>query len=298
MKRNDIRVRDPFVLLENGIYYMYATTGRRTLSCYRSEDLVNWEDGKVVFEIPTDFWAYKDVWAGEVHKYKGKYYLFVSLYGTNKLRGTQIAVSDKPDGEFVPLVDRAVTPLDQSCIDGTFYVQDGKPYIIYSHDWPDNYIEEKGAYVGEIWCSELTEDLTSMKGEAVLLFASDDVPISRETPDYLEWEGRQVKRYGSDGPFLQKLSDGTLFMIWSPYLNDHYVVLGAVSKSGNVLGPWEHLDHPIFEDDGGHAMLFNDVSGRKILSLHSPESPNMERAHFYHVIEENGILKIVDELPM
>ena len=143
MKRTDIRVRDPFIVLENGIYYMYATTGERTLSCYYSKDLVNWEEGKVVFEIPENFWAYKDVWAGEVHRYKGKFYLFVSLLGTNGLRGTQIAVSDKPDGRFVPLIDRAITPLDQSCIDGTLFVSDGKPFILYSHDWPDNYVEER-----------------------------------------------------------------------------------------------------------------------------------------------------------
>ena len=298
MKRTDIRVRDPFIVLENGIYYMYATTGERTLSCYYSKDLVNWEEGKVVFEIPENFWAYKDVWAGEVHRYKGKFYLFVSLLGTNGLRGTQIAVSDTPDGEFVPLVDRAVTPLDRSCIDGTLFVQDGKPYILYSLDWPDNYIAEKDVYVGEIWCSELTEDLTSMKGEAVRLFASDEVPISKQTPDHLMLDDKMVTRYGSDAPFVQKLSGGELYLTWSPYLDDHYVVLSAISKSGNVFGPWEHLDSPFFEADGGHSMFFNDVYGRKIMSLHSPERFGMERAHLYHIIEENGLLKIVDEIPM
>ena len=298
MKRSDIRIRDPFILHENGVYYMYTSSGERTLSYYRSEDLESWEAGKVVFEIPEDFWAYKDVWAGEVHKYKGKYYLFVSLLGRNGLRGTQIAVSDTPDGEFVPLVNRAVTPLDQSCIDGTLFVHDGKPFILYSHDWPDNYIDEKGAYVGEIWCSELTEDLTSLKGEARRLFASDEVPISKATPDNITWEGRPTKRYGSDAPFVQRLSGGELYLTWSPYLDDHYVVLSAISKSGSVFGPWEHLDCPLFEDNGGHAMFFYAADGRKIMTLHAPERHNMERAHLYHITEENGLLKITSELPM
>ncbi len=298
MKRCDIRIRDPFILHENGVYYMYATSGERTLSYYRSEDLENWEAGKVVFEIPENFWAYKDVWAGEVHKYKGKYYLFVSLLGKNGLRGTQIAVSDKPDGEFIPLVDRAVTPLDQSCIDGTLFVSDGKPFILYSHDWPDNYIEEKEAYIGEIWCSELTEDLTAMKGEAIRLFASDEVPISKATPDNTVWEGRQTKRYGSDAPFVQKLSDGTLYLTWSPYLDDHYVVLGAISKSGNIFGPWEHFDKPLFEDDGGHAMFFDDARGRKIMCIHAPERHMLERAHLYHMSEDGNVLRIITEIPI
>ena len=35
----------------------------------------------------------------------------------------------------------------------------GKPYMVYSHDWPDNYVEERGVYVGEIWATELSKDL-------------------------------------------------------------------------------------------------------------------------------------------
>lgn len=298
MKRRDIRIRDPFILYENGTYYMYTSSGERTLSCYRSKDLDNWEEGGVLFEIPQDFWAYKDVWAGEVHKYKERYYLFVSLLGKNGLRGTQIAVSDKPDGRFVPLVDRAVTPLDKSCIDGTLYVCDGKPYILYSHDWPDNYFEETNEYIGEIWCSELTEDLTAMKGDAVCLFASNEVPISKATPDNTNWEGRKSKRYGSDAPFVQRLSDGALYLTWSPYLDDHYVVLGAVSESGSVFGPWEHLDKPLFEDDGGHAMFFNDADGRKIMCIHAPERHMLERAHLYHIVEDGSRLRILAELPL
>jgi GH43 family beta-xylosidase len=298
MKRRDIRIRDPFILYENGVYYMYTSSGERTLSYYRSADLENWEEGGVSFEIPKDFWAYKDVWAGEVHKYKGKYYLFVSLLGRNGLRGTQIAVSDKPDGEFVPLVDRAVTPLDQSCIDGTLFVCDGKPFILYSHDWPDNYVEEKEAYVGEIWCSELEEDLTAMKGDPIRLFASDEVPISKATPHNITWEGRRTKRYGSDAPFVQRLPGGALYLTWSPYLDDHYVVLGAISKSGNIFGPWEHLDTPLFEDDGGHAMFFNDAIGRKIMCIHAPERHMLERAHLYHMAEDENYLKILAEIPI
>lgn len=298
MKRHDIRIRDPFILLDGGVYYMYATSGETTLSYYRSVDLENWEQGGVVFRIPENFWAYKDVWAGEVHKYNGKYYLFVSLLGKNGLRGTQIAVSNTPDGEFLPLTDRAVTPLEQSCIDGTLFVSDGKPYILYSHDWPDNYESQKKAYVGEIWIAELTEDLVSITGKPQRLFASDEVPLSKAAPHKTIWEGKAVIRYGSDAPYVQKLSNGALYLTWSPYLNDHYVVLGAISKSANPFGPWEHLDCPLFEDDGGHAMFFNDLSGRRVMCIHAPERENLERAHLYRISEEGNLLKIIGEIPI
>jgi hypothetical protein len=220
----------------------------------------------------------------------------VSLLGKNGLRGTQIAVSDSPRGPFLPLVPRAVTPLDQSCIDGTLYVHDGKPYIFYSHDWPDNYVEEKSAYVGELWGAELTEDLTAIKGEPWLVFPSDESPISKATPHHITWEGKKSMRYGSDAPFLQKLTDGSLLLTWSPYLQNNYVVLPVISRSGDIKGPWTHLPEPLFDQNGGHAMFFRDGEGRNIMCLHAPEKNMLERAHFFEVAEIDGVMKIVKEI--
>ena len=73
LKRKDIRVRDPFIVLEDGVYYLYATTGETTLSVFTSKDLENWEPGGTAFEIPAEFWAIRDVWAAEVHKYREKF---------------------------------------------------------------------------------------------------------------------------------------------------------------------------------------------------------------------------------
>lgn len=290
LKTEEIRVRDPFVLVEKDFYYLYATTGETTYSYYKSKDLENWEPGGGAFEIPQDFWAYKDVWAGEVHRYGGRYYLFVSLLGHNGRRGTQIAVADRPEGPFLPLTDHAVTPAQQSCIDGTLYVENGVPYIVYSHDWPDHFVPEKNAFVGEICAARLTPDMKAIEGEPWVLFESDDVPISRATPDQIEWDGKPAIRYGSDGPFLHRFPDGTLILVWSPYLNDNYVTLGAVSESGAVKGPWRHMERPVYDRDGGHAMLFTDLEGVLRISLHSPERFGDERAHFFPVEWKNGQL--------
>lgn len=296
LKRLDIRVRDPYILLHENVYYLYATSGEKTLSYYTSFDLENWEPGGIAFEIPADSWALKDVWAAEVHAYQEKFYLFVSLLGKHGLRGTQIAVADHPGGPFLPLENRPVTPLNQSCIDGTLFVSHGTPYIIYSHDWPDRYIVEKDAYVGRICAAQLSTDLHTIVGEPVVLFDSDQAPISRATPDHRMWEGHAVIRYGSDAPFIQSLSGGRLLLTWSPYLNGNYVVLGAICDSGSIFGPWKHLEHPVFQSNGGHAMFFHDNEERLLMCLHAPESPMLERAHLFQMEEQNGLLTVMREI--
>ena len=45
-------------------------------------------------------------------------------------------------------------------------------------------------------------------------------------------------------------------------------------------------------------MFFDDANGRKIMSLHAPERNMMERAHLFHIAEDGGVLKIVNELPI
>lgn len=293
MKRKDIRVRDPYIVLDGDTYYMYATSGDTTLSYYYSDDLENWEPGGTCFEIPHDFWAYKDVWAAEVHKYNGKFYLLVSLKGKNGLRGTQIAVASSPKGPFVPISDKAATPENQSCIDGTLFVDAGVPYIIYSHDWPDNYVKSIDAYVGEICYARLSDDLTCIVGEPRRIFASNEVPISRETPHHMA-DGST--RFGSDAPFVQKLSNGSLYLTWSPYLQNNYVVLGAVSKSGRLDGKWEYVVPELFDGNGGHAMFFENKDGKLCMVLHAPEKNTEERAHIYEMCEKDGGLAIVKEL--
>ena len=80
MNIKNIRIRDPFILLEGDKYYMYARyMGVGGFSVRVSDDLVEWSDEKPIFLNSGAFWATQDFWAPEVHKYKGKYYLFGTL---------------------------------------------------------------------------------------------------------------------------------------------------------------------------------------------------------------------------
>ena len=275
LKREEIRIRDPFILTdkEKGCYYMYGTTAldigtlaaKNTFSVYKTYDLENFEEPKVIFNgSDINFWADRDFWAPEVHVYNGKYYLFGSLKAEGKCRATQIFVCDTPDGIFEPLTDKPITPADWECLDGTFFIENGIPYIVFSHEW----LQVKD---GEIWAMPLTDDLTAPAGEPVLLFKASD------NPDVSELGWTTPGNYVTDGPFLYR-EEGKLKMIWSSFYKGRYLVLEAESDS--LLEGWTHKGSK-YDFDGGHAMIFYTLDGKRMISLHAPNSANDERAHFF-----------------
>ncbi len=285
LKTEEIRIRDPFIVLHNDIYYLYRSFDN-AIWVFKSTNLIEWKEPTKVYEIPENSWAQRDLWAPEVHLYKGKFYMFLSLLGKNGLRGTEISVSDTPDGFFTPISNRPATPPHKSCIDGSLIIDSGKPYMVYSHDWPDNFLEDRGVYMGQICAIELTEDLKSPVGESFLLFNSDECPYSAAAAAHTQWEGGVVLRYGSDAPFVQRLSDGKLFLTWSPIPDNNYVVIGAIAD--NIRGPWKHCEKPVFDNNGGHAMFFTDKDGNRKMCLHAPECEPNERALILSVEEKEG----------
>ena len=281
LKRENIRIRDPFIYTdkENGCYYMYGTTDLKptsiyagnSFSVYKSYDLENFEEPKVLFDAKdTDFWATKDFWAAEMHKYNGKYYLFGSGKADGKCRGTNIFVSDAPDGDFKPVSPLPATPIDWECLDGTFFVENGTPYIIFSHEWLQ-------VHDGEIWAMPLTEDLSAPAGEPVKLFSASESPYTSPIGSPNGEYDPNSNNYVTDGPFFYR-EDGKLKMIWSSFSYGRYLVLSAESDS--LLGKWTHKES-IFDFDGGHAMVFYTLEGERMISLHAPNTRGIERPRFY-----------------
>ena len=275
LKLEEIRIRDPFILTDrkNDCYYMYGTTALvpgsiaagNSFTVYKSRDLKHFEEGRVVFDgNKCDFWGEFDFWAPEVHVWRGKYYLFGSCKSKTHHRGTQIFVCDTPDGNFVPVSDRAATPADWECLDGTFFVQDGVPYLVFSHEWTQ-------VGDGEICAVRLSNDLTHTVGEPTVLFRASD------NPNVSEINGEGSGRYVTDGPFLFRKGK-RVGMIWSSFYGGRYLVLEA--ESASLFDKWEHFGSR-FDFDGGHAMLFDTLEGERMISLHRPNSPyNDERAFF------------------
>lgn len=273
-----INLRDPCILLHDGIYYMYGTWWQ----CYRNTTgnlQSGWEKVKgdvVVF--PED--AYTDYWAPEVHEYKGKFYMFTTYRSSkNEKRGCAVFCADSPEGPFELISDGHVTPSDRNCIDGTLYVdENGQPWMVFVLEWVDT-------NMGGMACAKLSDDLTHFISEPVELFDAD-------AP---KWATGNV----TDGPWLYRCENGELIMIWSNFGNDGYSVGIAHSTTGLVTGPWIQDDETLFpvgshkKYDGGHGMLFTDINGKLWMSIHSPNTARTDRPEtpvFIPVKEENGTL--------
>lgn len=297
VRLTELRIRDPYIVPYKDTYYLYGTLGGdrdKSIYAYKSCDMVNWEGPITIMTMPEDYWGVDEVWAPEVHVYRSKFYLFFSTIGRKGLRGTLIAKADDPEGPFIPISDKPATPEGLSCIDGTLYVENDVPYIVYSHDWPDNYINEGGYYLGRICAVQLSEDLSKAVGEPFCLFTSLDAPTSAKKPTVHPYGDDVVTRYGSDGPFMTRMSDGKLVLLWSPIPEMNYIILAAVSEDGTIHGNWKHIDTPIFDKNGGHAMIFTDFNGNKKIALHYNECYPNERGTILNVEEVDGIWKVIE----
>ncbi len=275
MKRNEINIRDPFVLIHNGKYYMYGTRAENTweqkpldtlgFDVYVSDDLENWSEPKEIFAYKEGFWGKNQYWAPEVHLYNGKFYLFASFTADGYHRGTAIFVCDTPDGTFKEHSKGAVTPKDWECLDGTLYVENGTPYIVFCHEWTQ--IKN-----GEICAQELSKDLKRAIGEPILLWSAGDAGWAYD----ISGNGSYV----TDGPFLVKKENGELICIWSSFSKGEYVEAISRSDNGSITGKWTIDEKLLYEKGGGHGMIFTDLDGNANFVYHYPNETPKERPFF------------------
>jgi beta-xylosidase len=274
LRMPDMPLHDPWIVADrkSGTYYLYTKNDRRMtgdagigIMAYTSRDLKTWTKPRVVFTLPKGLWANDGAWAPEVHRWRGRWYLFATFYNDSVpipatdqrrpvRRSTLLAVSNALTGPFTlvrngePLVDKSLMSLD-----GTLYVDPaGKPWLVYAHEWVQ-------VGDGTIEAIPLDDNLRAV-GPPRLLFKASDAP----------WVPRKAEtNYVTDGPELIRTRTGTLLMLWSSYDANGYVQSIARSRSGSIEGPWEQLP-PLVRADSGHGMIFRRFDGTLMMVLHRP----------------------------
>jgi beta-xylosidase len=280
---------------EKGLYYMFGTTDKNCwlppgtgFDCYKSNDLEAWEGPIEAFRPSEDFWATQNFWAPEVHAYKGKFYMFATFKAERKYRGTQILFSDSIEGPYEPLTDGPVTPENWECLDGTLFVDDeGKPWIVFCHEWTQ-------IHNGSVCAMPLSDDLKEAVGKPVFLFDAMEAAWVKPLFGWPEGDGalNNMPAYVTDGPFMYRMADGQLIMLWSSMGESGYAMGVARSESGTIMGPWIQEESPLWARDGGHGMIFHTFDGQLMLTFHSPNNTPDERPVFIEIKDAAGCICI------
>jgi beta-xylosidase len=271
---DSIRLSDPFILADTKtrLYYMTGTGGL----LWKSKDLKTWEGPYKVAQTDSTSWMGPApmIWAAEIHAYQNKYYYFatftnravkIDTVGENVIerRACHILVSDQPGGPFTPMNDATYLPANMPTLDGTLWIENGKPYLVYCYEWLQN-------NNGTIERIELKPDLSGTIGQSKLLFRAKDAPWNRQKNE----DGTEGPNKVTDGPYLFNTGTGRLGMIWTSWIHDVYTQGVAYSTTGKLDGPWVHESEPISPPNFGHGMLFNTLDGKLLMAIHSHRNVN------------------------
>ncbi|MDE6202732.1 MAG: hypothetical protein K2G19_04580 [Lachnospiraceae bacterium] len=125
-----------------------------------------------------------------------------------------------------------------------------------------------------------------------MLFAAREAPWAKPVP-FAEAEfGMKGDVYFSDGPCVFRMEDGRLYLTWSSWSRGSYAVGAAVSESGIIEGPWKQIEKPVWPENGGHGMVFQNLQNERYFVLHYPNDKTKERPCFKKLVLDKGELKL------
>ncbi|MFT3936618.1 MAG: glycoside hydrolase family 43 protein [Chitinophagaceae bacterium] len=288
-----VKLGDPFVLHDNGTYYVYGTGSKDGFPAYKSTDLVHWQSIGQVYTATEKSFGIHSFWAPEVYKVNGKFYMFYSaqwrVNPTNELENFKIgiAVADKPEGPFTDFSDKPVFDPGYPIIDAdVFWDKDGRVYLYYSRCCYKHSVEselatmakEKGWYneIEESWVYgvELKKDFSGTIGKPVLLLRP---PVSAKDKQ-AEWESRsvtskEVNRRWTEGSVTFR--KGNLYYIMysaNNFAGQNYAVGYAVGKS--PLGPFtKAANNPVLEKNTAKGGNVTGTGHNNI--IYSPDGKEM-----------------------
>jgi len=251
----NILMADPYILEDNGAYYLYGTGAKNGIAVWRSTDLKTWDgpcgatDGLALHKKNT--WGARNFWAPEVYKINGKYIMTYSVDSHIAL-----AESASPLGPFVQPEKKPL--LDEPGIDSHIFIDDdGTPHLYWVRFQHGNII----------WTARMSRDLRTV-----------DMSTARRciTPQPGTWERTPTEPRANvaEGPFVIKRA-GKYYLTYScnHYKSPDYAVGWAVSDTPE--GPWTRgkpnpilLRHDGYTGTGHHAFL-QTASGKLYIVYHA-----------------------------
>ncbi len=255
---------DPFILYEDGTYYLYGTGSADGIPVVVSKDMKawSWPDGRNWYLALHKDNSYGDhyFWAPEVYKVGAKYIMYYSAQ-----EHICMAEADNPLGPFRQIEQKPMR--EHNGIDNHLFIdKDGKPYLFWVNFNKGN----------QVWVAELEDDCrTIIPGTERFCIGMDQ-----------EWE--RIWPSVNEGPFVLR-HKGLYYMTYSAnsYECPDYAIGYAVAKS--PMGPWEKYEgNPIMLRTGGlegvgHHAFFKDAKGRQRIVFHSHNRPGKIHPRVIHI---------------
>nr|AGS50330.1 putative glycosyl hydrolase [uncultured bacterium Ele16D6] len=281
-KNNPVPFADPYILSENGKYYMYGSHFGDGIGVLVSDDMKTWRTpvGAGIHHAlyKDDSYGESNFWAPEVYHVGDKYYMFYSA----ELH-ICVATSDSPIGPFVQKEKKPYAQNGQN-IDNTLFIDyDGTPYMFWVHFAT----EVDGLH---IWCAQLEDDLLSIK-EGTQRFC---------TKMSQDWE--TVWPAVNEGPFVIKNKD-TYYLTYSAnsYESTCYGI-GMATTNDIVNGEWTKYEgNPIFQNPKGlygvgHHAFFKDARGKNRIAFHSHNREGQVEPRVIHIstwnFDKEGVIRV------
>lgn len=223
---------DPFILKFRGEYYAYCTDfwyDGKVFGILKSRNLVNWTEiggAMILLEHNPPFY-----WAPEVIYSNGKFYLYYSA-GNEMRMEIRVAVSDKPDGNFVDSGKR-LTFQDFAIDAHVFTDEDGQKYLFYATDFLDH------SHIGTGTVADKMLDFFTLEG--------NPRAVTRAKYDWQVYDANRKEKGGVrwhtvEGAFVLKRK-GIYYEMFSGgnWQNISYGVSFAITDNINRSEEWEQF---------------------------------------------------------
>ena len=286
----ELSMSDPFIYPdpETRTYWLTGTGG----ALYKSTDLEMWTGPYNVIDLSGTWMQGQFVAAAEIHRFGNKFY-YAGTWNNHgicieqvprrynvPLNQTQLLVSDKIDGPYLPLVKDStfcLGPTTWDIIDGTLYEENDTIYMVFVHEWTQ-LIDGTMAYM------PLSKDLTHRTAEPTTIFRASEAAWSKEMNSIGEATfGMKMPGWVTDGPQMFRTGTGRLGMLWSSWGENRYAQGIAWSESGSIKGPWIQEEKAFKGDNSGHGMLFRSFDGELLYSVHHSESNGPRKPEIWTV---------------
>lgn len=227
---------DPGVLMAGGDAYVFGTsTTSYVIKGWKLDEKLSSTTKQSFIAMPTLSWALKGYWAPEAVAWKGRYVMVASVFGLAQ-QGYRIAitVSDTPNGPYRDLIDGPLFDFGYNVIDADLFFDGGDAYLYYVRDVSNNVFAD-GHKESWIYGVRLTDDLTALDGEPVLLTVPD-----------AGWEKiTNPMHWWNEGPHMVR-HEGKYYLYYSAnfWKTQEYALGCAVSDS--PLGKFEkYANNPL-----------------------------------------------------